>query len=41
MNLRFTSTEIQTTMCLLLPSELTKHTMSEGTKALTKYTSSK
>ena len=36
-----TSREIQTTMSLLLPWELAKHTMSEGTKAVTKYTSSK
>ena len=36
-----TSREIQTAVCLLLPSELAKHAMSEGTKAVTKYTSSK
>ncbi|XP_027407947.1 histone H2B-like [Bos indicus x Bos taurus] len=36
-----TSREIQTAMCLLLPGELAKHAMSEGTKAVTKYTSSK
>ena len=36
-----TSREIQTAVCLLLPGELAKHTMSEGTKAVTKYTSSK
>ena len=36
-----TSREIQTTVRLLLPGELAKHTMSEGTKAVTKYTSSK
>ena len=33
--------EIQTTVRLLLPGELAKHAMSEGTKAVTKYTSSK
>uniref|UniRef100_A0A8B9W2J8 Core Histone H2A/H2B/H3 domain-containing protein n=1 Tax=Bos mutus grunniens TaxID=30521 RepID=A0A8B9W2J8_BOSMU len=33
-----TSREIQTAMCLLLPGELAKHTVSEGTKAVTKYT---
>ena len=36
-----TSREIQTAMCLLLPGELAKHTVSEGTKAVTKYTISK
>ena len=36
-----TSREIQTTVRLLLPGELAKHAMSEGTKAVTKYTSSK
>ena len=36
-----TSREIQTTLCLLLPGELAKHAVSEGTKAVTKYTSSK
>ena len=36
-----TSREIQTTMRLLLPGELAKHAVSEGTKAVTKYTSSK
>ena len=36
-----TSREIQTAVCLLLPGELAKHAMSEGTKAVTKYTSSK
>ncbi|XP_067884247.1 histone H2B-like [Heterodontus francisci] len=35
------SREIQTTVRLLLPGELAKHAMSEGTKAVTKYTSSK
>ncbi|XP_078395821.1 histone H2B-like [Cetorhinus maximus] len=33
--------EIQTTVCLLLPGELAKHTVSTGTKAVTKYTSFK
>uniref|UniRef100_A0A3B4AQ95 Histone H2A/H2B/H3 domain-containing protein n=1 Tax=Periophthalmus magnuspinnatus TaxID=409849 RepID=A0A3B4AQ95_9GOBI len=36
-----TSREINTTVCLLLPGELAKHVLSEGTKAITKYTSSK
>ena len=36
-----TSREIQTALRLLLPGELTKHAMSEGPKAVTKYTSSK
>ncbi|XP_024104176.1 histone H2B type 1-A-like [Pongo pygmaeus] len=36
-----TSREIQTAMSLLLPGELAKHAVSEGTKAVTKYTSSK
>uniref|UniRef100_F6QT13 Core Histone H2A/H2B/H3 domain-containing protein n=2 Tax=Mammalia TaxID=40674 RepID=F6QT13_ORNAN len=36
-----TSREIQTAVCLLLPGELAKHAVSEGTKAVTKYTSSK
>ncbi|XP_067884209.1 histone H2B 5-like [Heterodontus francisci] len=35
------SREIQTAVCLLLPAELAKHAVSEGTKAVTKYTSSK
>uniref|UniRef100_UPI00398E59A9 histone H2B 1.2-like n=1 Tax=Pristiophorus japonicus TaxID=55135 RepID=UPI00398E59A9 len=35
------SREIQTTVRLLLPGELAKHAVSEGTKAVTKYTSSK
>ncbi|XP_037374749.1 LOW QUALITY PROTEIN: histone H2B type 2-K1 [Talpa occidentalis] len=35
-----TSREVQTAVRLLLPGELAKHAMSEGTKALTKYTSS-
>merc|ERR1711990_444943 len=36
-----TSREIQTAVRLLLPWELAKHAVSEGTKAVTKYTSSK
>ena len=36
-----TSREIQTAIRLLLPGELAKHAVSEGTKAVTKYTSSK
>ena len=36
-----TSREIQTAMSLLLPGELAKHSVSEGTKAVTKHTSSK
>uniref|UniRef100_UPI00358E3168 probable histone H2B 3 n=1 Tax=Myxine glutinosa TaxID=7769 RepID=UPI00358E3168 len=41
-NKRFTiaSREIQTAVRLLLPGELAKHAVSEGTKAVTKYTSS-
>ncbi|XP_067883868.1 histone H2B 1/2-like [Heterodontus francisci] len=35
------SREIQTTVRLLLPGELAKHAVSEGAKAVTKYTSSK
>ncbi|XP_067883369.1 histone H2B 1/2-like [Heterodontus francisci] len=35
------SREIQTVVRLLLPGELAKHAVSEGTKAVTKYTSSK
>jgi len=35
-----TSREIQTSVRLLLPGELAKHAVSEGTKAVTKYTSS-
>ncbi|XP_067829785.1 histone H2B 8-like [Heptranchias perlo] len=35
------SREIQTTVRLLLPGELAKHAVSEGTKAVTKYTSCK
>ena len=33
--------EIQTAVRLMLPGELAKHDVSEGTKAVTKYTSSK
>ena len=36
-----TSREIQTAVRLLLPGELAKHAISEGTKAVTKYTTSK
>jgi histone H2B len=36
-----TSREIQTSVRLILPGELAKHAVSEGTKAVTKYTSSK
>merc|ERR1711860_440928 len=36
-----TSREIQTAVRLLLPGELAKHAVSEGTKAVTKYPSSK
>lgn len=35
------SREIQTAVRLLLPGELAKHALNEGTKAVTKYTSSK
>ncbi|XP_078066507.1 histone H2B 1/2-like [Mustelus asterias] len=35
------SWDIQTAVRLLLPGELAKHAMSEGTKVVTKYTSSK
>ncbi|GBO23039.1 Histone H2B [Araneus ventricosus] len=35
------SREIQTAVRILLPDELAKHAVSEGTKAVTKYTSSK
>ena len=35
------SREIQTSVRLLLPGELAKHDVSEGTKAVTKYSSSK
>ena len=34
------SREIQTAVRLLLPGELAKHAVSEGTKAVTKYNSS-
>ncbi|XP_078069914.1 histone H2B 1/2-like [Mustelus asterias] len=42
-NMRSTisSPAIQTAVRLLLPGELAKHAVSEGTKAVTKYTSSK
>ncbi|XP_014250924.1 histone H2B-like [Cimex lectularius] len=36
-----TSREIQTAVRLLLHGDLAKHAVSEGTKAVTKYTSSK
>nr|XP_025843776.1 late histone H2B.L4-like [Vulpes vulpes] len=36
-----TSREVQTAVRLLLPGELAKHAVSEDTKAVTKYTSSK
>ncbi|XP_057712712.1 late histone H2B.L4 [Corythoichthys intestinalis] len=36
-----TSREVQTAVRLLLPGELAKHAVSEGTKAVTKYTSGK
>jgi len=35
------SREMQTAVRLLLPGELSKHAVSEGTKAVTKYTSSR
>lgn len=35
------SREVQTAVRLLLPGELAKHAVSEGTKAVAKYTSSK
>ncbi len=35
------SREVQTSVRLTLPGELAKHAVSEGTKAVTKYTSSK
>lgn len=35
------SREIQTSVRLLLPGEIAKHAVSEGTKAVTKYTSSR
>ena len=34
------SREVQTAVRLLLPGELAKHAVSEGTKAVTKYTAS-
>uniref|UniRef100_A0A0L8H502 Core Histone H2A/H2B/H3 domain-containing protein n=1 Tax=Octopus bimaculoides TaxID=37653 RepID=A0A0L8H502_OCTBM len=34
------SREIQTAVRLLIPGQLAKHAMSEGTKAITKYTNS-
>mmetsp|Transcript_43953 Transcript_43953/g.171704 ORF Transcript_43953/g.171704 Transcript_43953/m.171704 type:complete len:127 (-) Transcript_43953:255-635(-) len=34
-----TSREVQTSVRLLLPGELAKHAVSEGTKAVTKYSS--
>ncbi len=34
-----TSREIQTAVRLVLPGELSKHAVSEGTKAVTKFTS--
>ncbi len=36
-----TSREVQTAVRLLLPGELAKHAVSEGTKAVTKYTTSR
>ncbi|KRY03293.1 Histone H2B.1, partial [Trichinella patagoniensis] len=38
--LTITSREIQTSVRLVLPGELAKHAVSEGTKAVTKFTSS-
>ena len=35
-----TSREVQTAVRLLLPGELSKHAVSEGTKAVTKYAQS-
>merc|ERR1711887_451867 len=35
------SREVQTSVRLLLPGELAKHAVSEGTKAVTKYSSDK
>ena len=40
-NKTMSSREIETSVRLLLPGELAKHAVSEGTKAVTKYTSSK
>ena len=39
--LEVNSRDMQTAVRLLLPGELAKHAVSEGTKAVTKYTSSK
>ena len=39
--LTISSREIQTATRLLLPGELAKHAVSEGTKAVTKYTAAK
>lgn len=36
-----TAREIQSAVRFILPGELSKHAISEGTKAITKYTSSK
>ena len=36
-----TTQEVQRAVHLLLPGDLARHTISEGTKAITKYTSSK
>eukprot|EP00957_Ditylum_brightwellii_P003213 244889-Ditylum_brightwellii.AAC.1 len=33
------SCEIQTAVCLMLPGKLAKHAISEGTKAVTKFSS--
>ncbi|GAA5876572.1 hypothetical protein JCM8547_002414, partial [Rhodosporidiobolus lusitaniae] len=35
------SREIQTSVRLILPGELSKHAISEGTKAVTKFSSTK
>jgi len=35
------SREIQQAVCLVLPGELAKHALAEGTKAISKYTSFK
>ena len=40
-NFFYKNLKIQTAVHLLLPGELAKHAVSEGTKAVTKYTSSK
>ena len=39
--LTISSREIQTSVRLILPGELAKHAVSEGTKAVTKYSSSR